>query len=452
MKGLRGSRGLAGWAGLLTQIAAIGRDGGTGGYRRSAFTREDAALAEWFAACCAARGLEVTLDRCGNQWAWWGDPDAGLDSGLGAGVVTGSHLDSVPDGGAFDGPLGVASALAAVDALQANGFRPARPIGVVRFVDEEGARFGLACSGSRLLTGQFAPSRVLGLLDGDGVSYAEAMRSAGLRPEQAGADPETLRRVGTFVELHVEQGRGLAAPADDEPADDEPADDEPADDEPADDEQAGAAVGVAGSIRAHGRWRVDLAGTANHAGSTALADRDDPMLALARLIPAVRAAALRHGGEQGTVGTVGKVTVRPNAVNAIPSLVQAWLDIRADGADQVRAVLRELETDGFAPIEESWSGAVPMDPQLRDRLAAVTGAALGLVGGSGNPRSAPVLPTGAGHDAGILAAAGIPSGMLFVRNPTGVSHSPAEYAAPADCDAGVLALAAVLADLAGERE
>ena len=434
-------RGARGWAGLLSEIAAIGRDGGTGGYRRSAFTREDAALAEWFAACCAARGLEVTVDRCGNQWAWWGDPDAGSDSGQGAGVVTGSHLDSVPDGGAFDGPLGVASALAAVDALQANGFRPVRPIGVVRFVDEEGARFGLACSGSRLLTGRSAPARVLGLRDGDGVSYAEAMRSAGLRPEQAGADPETLRRIGTFVELHVEQGRGLAAP-----------NDEPAGDNQAGDNQAGAAVGVASAIRPHGRWRVDLAGTANHAGTTALDDRDDPMLALARLIPAVRAAAQRHGGDRGTVGTVGKVTIRPNAVNAIPSLVQAWLDIRADGVDQVGAVLRELEADGFAPIEESWSGAVPMDPQLRDRLAAVTGAALGLVDGSGSPCSAPMLPTGAGHDAGILSAAGIPSGMLFVRNPTGVSHSPAEHAAPADCDAGVLALAAVLADLAGERE
>jgi beta-ureidopropionase / N-carbamoyl-L-amino-acid hydrolase len=409
-------------SGLLTQIAAIGRDGGTGGYRRFAFTAEDAMLGEWFAASCAARGLTVTVDRCGNQWAWWGDPDA---AGPAGGIVTGSHLDSVPDGGGYDGPLGVACALTALDLLQASGFRPTRPIGVVRFVDEEGARFGLACSGSRLLTGQSAAGRVLGLTDAAGTSYADAMASAGLAAEHAGRDDETLRRVGAFVELHVEQGRGLALDAG----------------EPGAPEGGGAAVGVASAIRPHGRWRVDLAGTADHAGTTALADRDDPMLELARLVTAVRAAGERDG-DRGTVGTVGKLLVRPNAVNAVPSLVQAWLDVRADSEQQVRAVLTELERAGFGPVEESWTGAVAMDAGLRDRLATVVGAALG----HGGP--APVLPTGAGHDAGILAAAGIPSGMLFVRNPSGVSHSPAEHAPDADCEAGAVALAAVLADLA----
>lgn len=410
-------------AGLLTQIAAIGRDAGTGGYRRFAFTGDDAALGEWFAASCAARGLDLTVDRCGNQWAWWGDPDA---AGPASGVVTGSHLDSVPDGGGYDGPLGVACALQAVDLLQARGFRPQRPIGVVRFLDEEGARFGLACSGSRLLTGASDPARVLGLADADGTSYADAMAAAGLAPQHAGRDGGTLARVGAFVELHVEQGRGLAL----------------AEGEPGAPAGGGAAVGVASAIRPHGRWRVDLAGTADHAGTTALADRDDPMLELARLVLAVRAAA-QGQGDRSVVGTVGKVLVRPNAVNAVPSLVQAWLDVRADTEDQVRAVLTELAAAGFGPVEESWTGAVTMEAGLRDRLAAVVGPALGLAG------PAPVLPTGAGHDAGILAAAGIPSGMLFVRNPTGVSHSPAEHAPDADCEAGATALAAVLADLAG---
>src|SRR6187200_2009603 len=119
------------WSALLP----IGRDGGTGGYRRFAWSREDHTLREWFAGECATRGLDLVEDRMGNQWAWWGDPDA-----QGAGVVTGSHLDSVPDGGAYDGPLGVISALAAVDRLRARGIQPARPIGIVNFVDEEGAR------------------------------------------------------------------------------------------------------------------------------------------------------------------------------------------------------------------------------------------------------------------------------------------------------------------------
>ena len=166
------------WSALLP----IGRDAGTGGYRRFAWTREDHTLREWFAGECAARGLDLVEDRMGNQWAWWGDPDAPG----GAGVVTGSHLDSVPDGGAYDGPLGVISALAAVDRLRAQGFQPDRPIGIVNFVDEEGARFGVACAGSRVITGALPADRALGLRDSDGVSMAEAMTAAGRRPAAPG--------------------------------------------------------------------------------------------------------------------------------------------------------------------------------------------------------------------------------------------------------------------------
>src|SRR6478736_1710281 len=176
---------------MWADLAGVGRHPGTGGYRRFAWTREDADLREWFTGEAAARGLDVVDDRAGNLWAWWGDPDRALADGAGPGVVLGSHLDSVPDGGAFDGPLGVVSALAAVDALRTRGFAPVRPLGVALFGDEEGARFGVACAGSRLLTG--------------------ALTRAGRDPGRLGRDDETLRRVGTFVELHVEQGRGLDA-------------------------------------------------------------------------------------------------------------------------------------------------------------------------------------------------------------------------------------------------
>lgn len=421
---------------LLGEIAGIGRDPSSGGYRRFAFTRVDAALGEWFAAQASSRGLAVTTDRCGNQWAWWGDPDAptprrdlarvrdlARDAGLAArAVVTGSHLDSVPDGGPLDGPLGVAAALVAVDLLRARGFRPARPFGVVRFVDEEGARFGLACSGSRLLTGAAAPDRVLGLHDADGTTYAEAMRDAGLEPRHAGRDDEAVRRIGAFVELHVEQGRGLV--------------------------DLGAAVGVASLIRPHGRWRVELRGRADHAGTTLLTDRDDPMLGLARLVTAVRAAAERHAA----LATVGKVDVRPNAVNAIPSAVTAWLDVRADRPEQVHAVLADLAGQGFAALEESWTGVTPMDAGLTSRVAGAVVAQSVQdheIVQDHQGVGVPVLATGAGHDAGVLAQAGIPSAMLFVRNPTGVSHAPAEHADPSDCEAGAHALAAALAALCG---
>ncbi len=402
---------------LLDQIEPIGRDGATGGYNRFAFSRDDAALAEWFAAACAARGFEVTTDRCGNQWAWDRDPDVAPAAGR-PGVVVGSHLDSVPDGGAFDGPLGVASALAAVDLVRAAGTRLVRPLGLVRFVDEEGARFGLACSGSRLLTGAASPATVLALRDADGTTYAQALTSAGFDPAAVGRDDETLRRVGAFVELHIEQGRGLALPG------------------------AGSPIGVAGRIRPHGRWRVDLAGRADHAGTTLLADRDDPMLALAGLVTAVRDAAHRHGA----LGTVGKIDVRPNAVNAIPSAVTAWIDVRADTADQVRAVLADVGKGlARAAVEESWTDATELDPGL----TATVASAIARAAGSGQG-TVPALATGAGHDAGVLAQAGIASSMIFVRNPTGVSHSPGEHAEPADCAAGVRALAAAITQLCGE--
>ena len=168
----------------------------------------------------------------------------------------------------------------------------------------------------------------------------------------------------------------------------------------------------------HGRWRLDIPGTANHAGTTRLEDRDDAMLAFAELVVAARAAAHRHGG----VATMGKVRVEPNGVNAIASRVTAWLDARAADEEAVRAVVDDLAAEAArrgAPVtEESWTGTTRFDPALVARLAATLGPA---------PR---VLGTGAGHDAGILAAQGIPAAMLFVRNPTGVSHSPAEHAEP----------------------
>jgi N-carbamoyl-L-amino-acid hydrolase len=318
----------------------------------------------------------------------------------------GSHLDSVPDGGAFDGPLGVVSAFAALDALLARRFRPSRPIGVVCFADEEGARFGVACAGSRLLTGLLAPGRTHTLTDAEGISLAAAMSQSGVDASQLGRDDEALRRVGQFVELHVEQGRGLV--------------------------DLDAAVGVASAIRPHGRWRIDLPGEANHAGTTLLADRRDAMISAAEVVLAARAAAERHDA----VATCGKLQVEPNGVNAIASHVTLWLDARAASADQVRAVVSDVaaatERFGGTLVEQSWSDATGFPGS--ERLAGVLGGV-------------PVLDTGAGHDAGILAQAGVPSAMLFVRNPTGVSHAPTEHAERDDCFAGVAALATVIEEL-----
>jgi beta-ureidopropionase / N-carbamoyl-L-amino-acid hydrolase len=401
------------FAKIWKRLLPLGRDPRTGGYRRYSWTEPDMACRAWFASTASDLGLRTDCDRNGNLWAWWGRP------GGEAAVVTGSHLDSVPDGGAYDGPLGVAAAFAAIGELRAGGFRPARPIGVVAFTEEEGGRFGVACLGSRLLTGTIEPAAARELRDADGVSLAEAMRAAGRDASVLGPDEELLAGVAAYVELHIEQGTALGA--------------------------LGAAVGVADGIWPHGRWRFGFTGRADHAGTTRLPDRRDPMLPFATAALAARDAA----ADCGALATFGKVVAEPGAANAIASAVHAWLDARApDEAtlDKLVGRISEVARDaagrhGVAVrvSRESFSPAVSFDPALRDRMAAV------LARQSGAP--VPVLPTGAGHDAGILAAR-IPAGMLFVRNPTGVSHSPAEHAEPEDCEAGVTALTGVLAELA----
>ncbi|HUC59177.1 MAG TPA: allantoate amidohydrolase [Streptosporangiaceae bacterium] len=407
------------WENSLWQsLLPLGRDGETGGYRRYSFTAADSACRDWFVNSALQRNLRTESDRNGNLWAWW-------DAGRGAGgeaagaIAVGSHLDSVPDGGAFDGPLGVVSAFLAVDLVRARGFEPVRPIAVAAFTEEEGARFGRACLGSRLSSGVIDAASARGLTDADGVTLAEAMTSAGLDPARIGPDPQSLARIAAFVELHIEQGSALGP--------------------------LGAAIGIAESIWPHGRWRIDFEGRADHAGTTRLADRRDPMLAFAATVLGARQAAEAAGG----LATMSKVVAVPGGTNGINSAVRAWLDARApDDQALTRLTGQVMETARAAGVthrvtvsaeRESLSPLVEFDVDLRDRLMTAL-ARQGM--------AAPVLPTGAGHDAGVLAGV-LPTAMLFVRNPSGISHSPAEYATPEDCEAGVEALAFVLEELAG---
>ena len=387
---------------LWDEIAPVGRDERSGGYLRYALTEPELWLRNWFREQAERRRMPVTGDGNGNLFAWWGDPQAG------AAVLTGSHFDSVPHGGAYDGPLGIVSAFLAVDELRAAGVAPARSVAVGAFVEEEGARFGVPCLGSRLLSGALSVERAAELRDADGVSFAEAL---GDRP--AGADPALLGRFAAFVELHVEQGRALV--------------------------EQDASVAVASAIWPHGRWRFDFHGEGNHAGTTRMADRRDPMLTYAFTV----LAANKEARLRGAHATVGRVRVEPNATNAIPSRVTGWLDARAAEPETLHGLVEAVHAkaaerakrDGteLTLTEESATPLVAFDGGLADRLARLL--------------DAPVLPTGAGHDAGVLAAH-LPTAMLFVRNPTGVSHSPAESATDADCAAGVTALARVLEELA----
>ena len=221
--------------------------------------------------------------------------------------------------------------------------------------------------------------------------------------------------MGTFVELHVEQGRALA--------------------------DLDRPVGVASMIWPHGRYRLDFTGRPDHAGTTRMEDRHDPMLTYAMTV----LAANKQARLSGQRATFGRVDVDPGSTNGIPGRVTGWLDARAESPEVLEELVATIERQARERAErdgtqvvltaESVSAAVRFDADLARRLA--------------EPHGWPVLPTQAGHDAGILSAAGIPTAMLFVRNPTGVSHSPEEHAPTEDCLAGVEALADVLESLAG---
>jgi N-carbamoyl-L-amino-acid hydrolase len=393
---------------MWADLAPVGRSS-SGGYFRQPFASAERELMAWFVEQAESRGLRLQVDGFGNTVAWW-------NAGTGPGVLTGSHLDSVLDGGAYDGPLGVVSALEAVDRLRERGFVPARPIGVSVFVEEEGSRFGLACLGSRLATGATPWLRARELQDRDGVRLDEAMADAGLQVEdpQPWLGPDAIR---CFVELHVEQGRDLV--------------------------DRDAVVGVASRIWPHGRYRFDFSGEPNHAGTTRMEDRRDPMVTYAM----TALAANKQARLAGQRATFGRVETTPNSTNSVPSAVTAWLDARCESEQALTALVDTIwrqsdERSGrdgtrVSVTPESVSGAVDFDPRLASEIAAdhETGAW-------------PLLATQAGHDAGILAMQGVRSAMLFVRNPTGVSHSPAEHASMPDCLAGVDALAETLERLA----
>ncbi|MCA0218311.1 MAG: allantoate amidohydrolase [Actinobacteria bacterium] len=396
----------------LDEIREIGRDELRGGYSRHLFDQAEVQLRDWFRSSAEKVGLSTEVDGNGNLWAWWGSPGPGT-------IATGSHLDSVPGGGTYDGPLGIASAFEAVALLQAQGWVPSRPVAICAFAEEEGSRFGMPCLGSRLLVGEIDPQAALVRSDSDGTTLESAWRREELDVSRLGADPKRLAWLSAFVELHVEQGLDL--------------------------EQRGLPLAVASAILSHGRWRVSIHGEGNHAGTTPMRDRRDPVVAASAAVLAVRRVALE--GESAARATVGRLAVTPNGTNVVASRVDAWLDIRGasdqDVRDQLAATLKLIgecvaaEGCSLDVNEESFSPLVTFHDELTSRVAHILGGV-------------PSIPTGAGHDAGILAPH-LPSAMIFVRNPTGVSHSPGETARHVDCETGARGLAEVLKRLAGEE-
>lgn len=381
-------------AARMAGLEAIGT--GPDGVTRLPWSSEDEQTGRWFAEQAAAAGLRVERDAAGNRWA--------LPPGEGPWWAVGSHLDSVHGGGRFDGPLGVVAAFAVAA-------RSSRPIAVVSFADEEGARFNTPTFGSRALAGVLDVPDALARVDADGVSMAEALRAAGVDPDGLADAPAGLDRIRGFVELHIDQSLDL--------------------------EGAGVPFAAVAGLAARRRLAIELGGTSDHAGTTPMDERRDAMAAAARIVVAALDLA-----EDGMRVTPGRVLVEPNARTTIASRARVWLDVRAatpevlDAYERTwRARAQELADAGRVDLEirvESRSAGATFDPDLRALLRGSDGVEVLCF---------------AGHDAGNVALHR-PAAMVLVRNPTGISHSPEELVTLEDAAAGATRILEVLEQLA----
>ncbi len=353
---------------------------GSGGVDRLAWTAEDEASREWFERQAAEARLVAERDPAGNLWArpngdppWW---------------AVGSHLDSVRRGGRYDGPLGVVCGFEIAA-------RSSRPVAVISFADEEGARFNTPTFGSKALIGRLDLPTVLERRDDQGISLGEAMRTAGVDPDGLAGASGWLSKLAGFVEVHIDQSTGVA--------------------------RAGVPLGVVNSLASRIRLEVDIRGRADHAGTTPRGERHDALSAAARLIVAAEDA----GGEL-TV-TTSRIVAEPNAPTTIAARVRVWIDARGpDGAridawrESIEAVAAELAARSRVEISAavaSRSAGQAFSKRLRGKLVR---SAVSLMG-----RAPPEVVCFAGHDAGVLAER-IPAAMVLVRNATGISHSPDE--------------------------
>jgi beta-ureidopropionase / N-carbamoyl-L-amino-acid hydrolase len=393
---------------LFAELAAIGT--GPGGWNRLAWGPLEDDARSWFLARATDLGLEVEQDGAGNLWAV--EPDAGSEPL----VCAGSHVDSVLDGGAYDGALGVVAALVAVDAVRRQAGGPRRPLAVGCMVDEEGPRFDAAIFGSRMLCGELEIESLLARVDRDGNTLGELAAARGVTPASLAAAPGWLERVALWLEVHVEQGVALV--------------------------DVPAAVGVATGLAPRERWRATFEGSANHAGTTPMAGRRDALVAAARTVVAAGQLA---AAEPGAVATVGRIEAGPGASNVIPGAAALTLDVRAREGQALARVRDGIFAAAGASdgVEVRWSRESTDPGSLFD--GALRAALRDSAASAGVPASD--LWAYAGHDAGVLARH-VPAAMLFVRNPTGVSHHPDEHASEEDCLAACQVLAGALGRLA----
>jgi allantoate deiminase len=402
-------------AGIVEEhVMALARHGAVGktGVWRTVYSPEWSAAQDHVARWCTETGLEVTRDAVGTVWGRLVGTEGGPS------IVTGSHVDSQTPGGRYDGALGVVAAVLAVRALKQRYGRPRRTIEVVSLCEEEGSRFQARFWGSRAIIGGIAPQEPDALLDENGISIAEAMRSVGLDPARIPGAART--DIDSFLELHIEQGPIL--------------------------EDAGVPVGVVRAITGIRHTSVELGGRSDHAGARPMSSRLDPVAGAAEVISGAIDDALRMGPP--AVTTVGKIAVEPNLTAAVPDRVTFTIDARHPDAEPLtllqqrhQTLLRSVAERRGLKLNTRIMLDIPpcvCDPQLVG-LLEVTARELGI----------PFMRmhSGAAHDSQLVAGRSKVA-MIFVRSIGGRSHTPAEFTTPDDAAQGIQVLASTLHKLA----
>lgn len=385
---------------LFDGVNAHGFNPQTGGYNRPGYSDADMAARDWFAGEMQRDGFTVHRDGVNNLFARYGPAD-------GPCVMAGSHLDTVPEGGAFDGVLGACAALECIRTMRDAGIEPKTAVVVVATAEEEG-RFG-GMLGSQAMVGAVTPEWLRLASDNSGVVLVKAMRAQGLDAHAALEAAWRRGSVKAFVELHIEQGPVL--------------------------ERAGVPLGIVSGISGVCNLQVRFTGIANHSGTTPMEMRADAFAGLASFACTIPDIVRESGTEQSRI-TIGKVEIQPNTAHTIPGIAEFSVIIR-DTSDAVMRTLRAtvdgcIETAAkahglvFGIEEKSWLAPVSLDDELGamlfDEAARLGVRALGL-------------PSGAGHDAQTMQSF-CPSGLIFVPSRNGISHSPAEWSDWGDMERG----------------
>lgn len=375
-----------------------------GGVKRPGFSDEEKTAKTLVKKWMYEAGLEVTEDGAGNVVGRL----AGANSQAKA-IGSGSHVDSVPNGGNFDGPLGVLSALEVAEAWKASNYVPQKPYEVIIFTDEEGSRFNSGLSGSRAMTGDISEEEIAGLRDYNSESLEQVLSHYGSTLQQFKEAKRDVSALELFVEVHIEQGKKL--------------------------EKENQPVGIVSGIAGPAWLEAEFVGEAGHAGNTPMAGRTDPLVAAAEFIQQIPEFPGKISGT--AVATVGKMEVFPNGINVIPEKVVLHADIRDIQEETRDALLRKIMEEAESIAEKRGTPLtikqntkikpVPIDQGLQRQLAD------SLIKFGIKPT---YIPSGAGHDAMILGRH-IPVAMLFVRSKGGISHNPKEWSSLNDCICGI---------------